>query len=132
MNSTVAACTAIGEDVIFYDFICDGPCTEKNNPWRTGRGLHSCQLCLDTDCCEDCRERLKKDEITYTLCSATHPFLHLEPFKKPEEGFVVRGGSTVKIAEKRPYYDKLFLIPRSAKFGRFSDSTGIRRYTMAS
>lgn len=99
LNSTVAALQDVGEDISFFDFICDGPCTDKNGPWRTGRGLHRCQLCLDTDWCDDCMVRLEKGEIAYTLCSAAHPFLHIMPFKKPEEGYVVRGNCTIKITD---------------------------------
>lgn len=99
LNSSAASLKAVGEDVSFYDLICAGPCTNKSTPWRTGRGLHRCQLCLDTDWCEDCMVRLERGEIAYTLCSATHSFLHLAPFKKPEEGFVLRGNHTVKITD---------------------------------
>lgn len=99
LNSTAASLKGVGEDLSFYDLICDGPCTDKNTPWRTGQGLHRCQLCLDTHWCEDCMVRLKRVEIAYTLCSAAHSFLQLTPFQKLEEGFVVRGNRTVKITD---------------------------------
>ncbi|KAK7697658.1 hypothetical protein SLS64_013336 [Diaporthe eres] len=99
LNSTVAALQDVGEDISFFDFICDGPCADKNEPWRAGRGLHRCQLCLDTDWCDGCMVRLGRGEIAYTLCSAAHPFLHIVPFKKPERGYVVRGNCAVKITD---------------------------------
>ncbi|KAL7627762.1 hypothetical protein AAE478_001957 [Parahypoxylon ruwenzoriense] len=99
VESRLVAYKEVGEPIGFYDWVCDGPCTDKNVPWRTGAGLYHCQLCLDTDWCGECKAKLAGNEIPYTLCSADHPFLHLKPFQKPERGFIMRGSRMVKISD---------------------------------
>ncbi|KAH9906837.1 hypothetical protein F4778DRAFT_723667 [Xylariomycetidae sp. FL2044] len=86
-----------GATVGYDGWACDGPCEDKAAPWREGTGLYHCQVCLDTDWCHACLEKLGARRIPYSLCSSQHVFVHLKPFAKPEAGFVRVGDRTLRI-----------------------------------
>lgn len=99
IESSLAKSKEVGQLIGFYDWHCDGPCTDKSKPWTTQQGLKHCMLCLDTDWCLECLPLLEQGQIAYTLCSANHPFVYLKPFKKPEEGMIIVGDRMMRLDE---------------------------------
>ena len=60
-------------------FHCDG----CNTTWNIAGDQWVCKHCLDKQLCSSCHEKLLRGDLSQTICSKDHQFLHVPPFDRP-------------------------------------------------
>ncbi len=57
-------------------YICDGECKREFHDWTT---IYFCEICLDTNFCEQCIDLLKTNRLPFRACSSDHTFFQGDP-----------------------------------------------------